>query len=314
MKQTQIERRLTIASEFYYGIFALCPAIFVASLLAQSGGPIAFVLAGGLGLSIVTALTLRYIKIGKQLKQHATSLVALAAAMSWQLDQTDTMWLPPELDDSSLLLVANRGVHVFNYLTTDSWNYLDVSYEVYQKTKNGEYKAATVYYSVLVTKLPRILPNVFFDSKTQRGRQYKSKFTGDQRHSLEGNFDNYFDTYFAEGYTIDDMSFVTPDVMQALIAASDYDIEIVQDRLLMYGPVYVDANMVNDGATKLIEILRTLKITAAAYRDSRLPGAAAAQAVTPQGMFLRRKKAAIWPTIIFITVYIIVRIVAEIKH
>jgi len=62
---------------------------------------------------------------------------------------------------------------------------------------------------------------------------------------------------------------------------------------------------------KLMEILHTLKVTAAAYRDTRLPGVAGAQTVTPQGMFLRRKKAAVWPAIVFITIYVLLRVFAD---
>ncbi len=309
MKPTQLERKFTLAAELNYSILFLLPWFFLTPLFASvKEGWIVYIVApltltGALGWLIFRNYSFR-----QQLKKHDAELSALAASRGWELriDQV-AFGLPPELNNVSLLLIADRDRQLVNYLLTPGWNYIDLSYCVYQRTKNGEYKAAYVYYSVLVTKLPRVLPNVFFDSKSNGGRQYKSRFYKDQRQSLESDFDTYFDTYFAEGYTIDSMSFITPDVMQALERANEYDIEIMGDRLLMYGPVYVDTDKVLDGATKLQAILKTLQVTAAAYNDERLPGLAGTQTVTPQGLQLRRKSHVAWVTIAGIFIFVILR-------
>lgn len=267
-------------------------------------------------LVVVGWLAYHYYTFKQRLDKHRAGLISLANTNTWKL-QTDVPGegLPQELDNASLLIVANRNPQLVNYLETPSWNYIDISYCVYRETKYGEYKSAYVYCSALVTKLPRVLPNVFFDSKSQKGgRKYKESFAKDQRHSLEGNFDNYFDTYFAEGYTIDSMSFITPDVMVALENASEYDIEIIGDHLLMYGPVYVDADMITEGANKLQTILKTLQVTASAYDDERLPGVSGRQTVTPQGLQLKRKNNIAWASLVFIFLYLILRVVLSNIH
>ncbi len=310
VKPKQLERKLTLASEFGDLFIAAVPLIFLTSIAEQIGGGIAvFLITVVIMWGTIGWLVYRYVGFEHQLAKHELGLTNLATANKWQLQTNQNEFLLlPELENVSLMLIANRDAKLVNYMLTPAWNYIDLSYCIYRKSKNGEYKAAYVYYSVLVTKLPRVLPNVFFDSKSQGGRQYKAKFTKDQRHGLEGDFDTYFDTYFAEGYTIDSMSFITPDVMQALEAASNYDIEIMGDRLLMYGPVYVDASEILDGATKLQAILKTLQFTASEYDDERLPGDVGRQTVTPEGFQLRRKSSRAWISIIFIAAYIILRL------
>jgi|GEM_PF-1587640 len=299
MNPRWLEHKYTLTDDLNYLLVAVVVGVIFISLSLANGVPLAGLL---FALLIIVPLAGYYIwralAFDRHFLQHQAVLAELATAEGWELqaDGQDYL-LPPELRGSSLLLVADRDVKLLNYLKTPRWNYIDLSYSIYTQTKNGEYKSQIVYYSVLVTKLPRVLPNVFFDSKTEDGRKYKSKFVADQLHGLEGDFDEYFDTYFAEDYTIDSMSFVTPDVMLALEDACDYDIEITGDRLLLYGPVYLDAASIQDGADKLLAILKTLQVTGKAYRDNRLPGAAAAQTVTPLGMQLKRKRASQWASL-----------------
>jgi hypothetical protein len=164
----------------------------------------------------------------------------------------------------------------------------------------------------MATKLPRVLPNVLFDSKNDRNRQFKAEFASDQKHQLEGDFNNYFDTYFAEGYTLDSMSFVTPDVMQAMIAADEYDIEIVEDNLLLYGPMAAALAQLDEMSRKIAAIKRTLAVTTADYHDDRLPGEAGSVTVTPQGMFLKQRKVHLTFGIIVIIVYVVVNIASSV--
>jgi hypothetical protein len=309
MRPKQLERKLTLGAEFNDLILGVLPLFILAPTFERiGGGMIVFLLALFILIGMTAWLAYRYYGFEQQLDKHESTLEDLANTHSWELQTYQTEEpLPSEIENISLLLIADRDRRLVNYLLTPDWNYIDFSYCVYRQTKHGEYRSAFVYYSVLVTKLPRILPNVFFDSKSQGGRQYKAKFDKDQRHSLEGDFDTYFDTYFAEGYTIDSMSFITPDVMQALEDAHDYDIEIIGDRLLMYGPVYVDASKVTNGAAKLQAILNTLQVTARAYEDERLPGSAGRQTVTPTGLQLRRKTNIVRVTLYFVCGCIILR-------
>jgi hypothetical protein len=193
-------------------------------------------------------------------------------------------------ENSSLLELGQRDRRLSNYIQAPDWEYSEFSYVVYRRTKHGEYPYETVYYGVMSIQLPRILPHVFFDSKHARGRQFRWVFTHDQKHSLEGDFDQYFTTYFPPDYTIDGLSFITPEVMWALRAAGDYDIEIIGDRLYLYAPIYDDENRIQDMADKLLTIKEKLLHNILTYRDQRLPGLEGKTMVAPMGMHLKKSQ------------------------
>ena len=290
MKSKQIERVLTLAECLYISMWSFIPVLILLPLSAYDNqGSMSFVFI----VPILVAFTVVGFRIRaqNQLDSHLAGLQAESATYGWQVGDpvVDADTIGTAFGRMSLSLLAKNGQRFHTYVAGQGWDYTDWSYDWYQQVRSGEFKGAEVYYSAMSAKLPRILPNVFFDSKSERGRQFKAKFTKDQRHSLEGNFDTYFDTYFAEGYTLDSLSFITPDVMEQLIRASSYDIEIVQDRVLLYGPVFVDASMLQDMAAKLLAVQKELAENADTYRDNRLSGEARATTVTPQGMFLRRK-------------------------
>jgi hypothetical protein len=119
-------------------------------------------------------------------------------------------------------------------------------------------------------KLPRKLPHVIFDSKKSRGRQFRFFIDADQKHSLEGNFDQYFTTYFPKLYRVDSLSFITPDVMHAMIAASEYDIEILDDQLFIYGSLDDPNQQIEAMALKIGAIKKELLDNILTYRDERL--------------------------------------------
>jgi hypothetical protein len=177
-----------------------------------------------------------------------------------------------------------------DYVSSEDWSYFDWKYvERLRFDQTTRYTSNYVYYGVMAAKLPRPLPNVFFDSKISRGHQFWLELTGAQRHRLEGDFDKYFRTYFAKDYAIDSLSFITPDVMEALIAASEYDIEIVGDRVLFYGPIYVDITRLDDMAAKLKRVQAQLAHNARTYHDNHAPAAERATKVAPEGRYFPDK-------------------------
>lgn len=198
-----------------------------------------------------------------------------------------------------------------NLVEGPDWTYGDFSYNLYRKTKHGEYKAATAYYGFMMTRLPRALPNVFFDSIKARRRQFRFHFARDQRHSLEGDFDRHFVTYFPANYTIDSMSFISPDVMWALRAASDYDVEIVDNCLFLYGPLYDPEVQVTDMAAKITAIKKELLDNITTYRDERLPYAEGRQRVAPLGASLKRSRFWAIATTVFIILYLLAQLAAS---
>jgi len=182
-----------------------------------------------------------------------------------------------------------------NILLDKEWQYCDFSYSTYKHTKYGDYKSATHHYSVMTVELPRSLPNVLFDSIKHRRRQFRFHFAKSQLHRLEGDFDKYFATYFPKGYTIDSMSFISPDVMWALREAGDYDVEIVGNRIFLYGQLNDPKAQLDDMHTKLMSIKKQLLDNILTYRDERLPMDIGRQRVTPMAMELKR--SSFWKTV-----------------
>jgi hypothetical protein len=204
-------------------------------------------------------------------------------------------------------LPNRRNAEAHNLIVTPDWQYCEYQYDIYKKSKHSEYKSRTVYYSVMATELPRHLPNVVFDSFKARKRQFRFNFSRDQRHSLEGDFDKHFATYFPVGYTIDSMSFISPDVMWAMRSADDYDIEIVGNRLFLYGPLYDPSWQLPDMSAKIMTIKKELLDNIVTYRDERLPYAEGRERVTAGAMRLTRSR--FWARVSFIGIilYVVLR-------
>jgi hypothetical protein len=318
MRPTQIERRYTVVALLYYSMYAGLALAIITGLISLQlrRSKLTWIIGGSVIAALYLAMVARGWWISRLLRRHQASLTATAQARGWQMSSTGLDM--PDIGDTfsqmSLSLLAKQGQRFMTFIASDNWKYVDWSYAVYEHSRNSDYKASDVYYGVMAARLPRVMPNVFFDSKTGRGRQFKAQFAKQQRHSLEGNFDQYFDTYFAQGYTIDGLSFITPDVMEALIAASEYDIEIVQDEVLFYGPMYVDASRLDDMAAKLMMVQSELAHNAQTYRDDRMPWAQRATGVTPQGRFLARRRTPFWPALVVVLVFLLIRIIVSVMQ
>ncbi len=234
------------------------------------------------------------------LKKRDADVLAFAEKHGLKLNSMQRSAFGSELGAIEDLRGA-RDKKIKNVIEGPGWLYGDFSYNLYRQTKNGEYKAATVYYGFMMTALPRELPNVFFDSIKARHRQFRFHFARSQRHSLEGDFDRYFVTYFPPDYTIDSMSFISPDVMWAIRAAADYDVEIVGNCLFLYGPLYDPEVEIPDMATKILAIKKELLGNILTYRDERVPYAEGRQRVAPLGANLKRSRFwAIFTTVLLI--------------
>lgn len=188
------------------------------------------------------------------------------------------------LDDTKL--VRNRAFD--NFVEENGLVYADFSYDINGKTKYGEYRAETHYYSVMAAKLPRKMPHVVFDSLKSRKRQFRFVFAGNQLHNLEGDFNNHFAVYFPFDYHIDSLSFLAPDVLWALKEASEYDFEIVNDKVYMFGPMEDPDVQIKHMAKKLQAVVAALGKSPETYRDERLPYEQSRQQVTALGAVLSR--------------------------
>lgn len=160
------------------------------------------------------------------------------------------------------------------------WNLFDAIFNFYRRTKYGGYLSKQAFYTVYEHKLSRVLPNLIFDSKRAKGRQYRYRYLATQKISLEGNFDSYFDTYAPHYYVIDSLGFISPEVMHTLIDASSYDIELVDDSLFIYGPLLDESGLKNIQAHGK-KIAQAINDNIDTYRDSYIADKERSRQVTP---------------------------------
>lgn len=236
-------------------------------------------------------------------QEHLQALIKTARANDWSVvTQDNTMKL---LDGSCLYALMSRNGHYENYLSGDDWHYVEVAIEAYGQTGLNRLNRQTVYYSVMSIKLPRKLPNVVFDSTRHQRRQFRVVFDPKQYIQLEGNFNKYFATYFGKGYAIDDLSFITPEVMEALITAQDYDIEIVRDSLLLFGPIAGDpAAQLNEMSQHIHLVRDKLLNNILTYRDERVPYDQGRRVVARAGMSLAGRQTSSWVVYLLLFIFI----------
>lgn len=165
----------------------------------------------------------------------------------------------PEQKYAGSLLRAGKNQSVYSVLK-GIW--ARRSFEVFNLmyvAKEGG-KSSTNYAGILVVKLPRKLPNVIFDSKSDNFMGISSLGnatpSSSQKIQLEGDFNKYFDVYVPKNYTRDVLYFLTPELMQLLIQeGKDYDIEVIGDELYIYNGMEFDFGNKDEfkGIFKLIE-------------------------------------------------------------
>ncbi|NLT31286.1 MAG: hypothetical protein GXX86_12670 [Propionibacterium sp.] len=86
-------------------------------------------------------------------------------------------------------------------------------------------------------RLPRPMPHLLLDAKSNNmlGSNLPISLRRDQRVSLGSPFDDHYTLYAPNSYESDAFFLFPPNVMEALLdATSDYDIEIVDDWMLLY--------------------------------------------------------------------------------
>lgn len=151
------------------------------------------------------------------------------------------------------------------------WSISDITFNFNRQSKHGDYLAKQAFYTVCEIKLSRLLPHVLFDSKKAKGSQFKALYLKAQRLSFEGNFDDHFDSYCPKSYHVDTLSFITPEVLEAMISVSDCDIEIINDSLLIFAPLLPKKEL-NDFQNHCFGIYNALNDNINTYRDDRLSG------------------------------------------
>lgn len=220
-------------------------------------------------------------------RKRYMTISQLATEHGWRFVQDTTIRM---LDGSSLYVLVRHDWDYQNHIIGDGWEYAEISFMARSQTGFIHLKKRRVTYAVMHTTLPRKLPNVVFDSIDHQRKEFRIVFDRAQRIQLEGNFNKYFMTYFGIGYTIDDLSFITPEVMEALIDAREYNVEIVHDNLLLFSQTRSDPEaqiLAMSGAIQNIQ--KKLHNNITVYRDDRVPPDQSMLIVARAGMFLKRR-------------------------
>ncbi len=190
---------------------------------------------------------------------------------------------------STFLLFAAEGQRVQktnSYIAKD-WGFTDYIITKYQKIGRIYDKSESMSFSIAFFKLPRILPNIFFDSKQSGGREFKYLFSENQCHSLEGDFDTYFDTYFHNDYKIDSLSFITPEVLEIVKTARNFDIEIYGDTIYLYSELQAMPRQIMEMKKLGSSIREKLLQNIMTYRDDRIDYELGRKTISIRGIDLR---------------------------
>ncbi|MBL8158872.1 hypothetical protein JNJ66_00230 [Candidatus Saccharibacteria bacterium] len=208
---------------------------------------------------------LRTFIVNRYVRRYSASLLSVPAA-------TGTA-------STSIDIELNEVDRIHPIATFGDARVILAAFDFYGKSKDHEYLARQAFYVVCELPLRRVLPHIVFDSKRAKRSQFKYLYLRSQRFSVQGAFDDIFDTYVPDGYHIDSLSFVTPEVMQAMVEASRYDIEIINDKLLLYAPL-IDEREIEGFAAHARAIAQHLNDNIDTYRDDRLTGKARKTSVT----------------------------------
>lgn len=164
----------------------------------------------------------------------------------------------------------SSGKKVLTSIGHDQWCFVDFILEMRYSESNSRDPRPDHdrYYSAVTFDLGRELPNLIFDSKKSQGKQMKYTFDKGQKISLEGNFDTYFDTYHPAHYHVDLLSIITPEVMEKLIDAKEYDIEFYGNKIYIYHTIVSDDQAI-DMIQKANAIFQLLASNVNVYTDTR---------------------------------------------
>jgi len=240
-------------------------------------------------------------------RERYQTLSQLASQRGWRFVQDTTIRM---LDGSSLYNLARHNWDYQNHIIGDNWEYAEISFKASGQAGFSHLQKRRITYAVMHMKLPRKLPNVVFDSIDHQRKDFRVIFDRGQRIQLEGNFNKYFATYFGSGYTIDDLSFITPEVMEALIDAREYNVEIVHDNLLLFSQTQSDPEaQLLAMSTAIQRIRKKLLNNILAYRDDRVPPDQSMLIVARAGMFLKRRYAGSLFTILIFGLFYVITVV-----
>ncbi len=216
----------------------------------------------------------------------------------------------PFIVSPTLLEVGKRDRQISNVIASNGWKVATYEYAIYGRGRHSGTKLKTIYYTVFKLDLPRRMPHILFDSKKSRKQQFRVLFDQSQRQQLEANFEKYFTTYFPKDYEIDGRSIIGPEVIEALIEAKDYDVEIIGDSLYLYSPLLVPSeiqNLIKNGKN----IFKSIQDEMRVYQDDRLQDAHDRDNVSTFGAHLRRNPYRSLPLLVLGVAFIAIGLFAK---
>ncbi len=129
--------------------------------------------------------------------------------------------------DGQIKLIDNSKVGL-----PKAWKLYDLKIENYRLIFVFRYYLYTVFEADLRQKVPHLI----FDSAKTKRHQFKRVFKQARKLTLDSYIDKTFTIHAPDNHDIDILSFVTPEVVEAINNLKDYDLELVGDRLFCYAP------------------------------------------------------------------------------
>ena len=197
------------------------------------------------------------------------------------LDDQSLAWLGKSAAGIELDGVDNAGL----IIDSDGWRLYDIAFDSHRRTKHGRYKSRESFYTVFEIGLQRPVPHLVFDSKAAKRHQFSRLYLKAQQLQLGPLFDQQFASYAPQHYKIDALSFITPEVMEAMLAMPDRDFEFLGDRLICYAPL-IETDELDRFCAFSLELHRQANDNLTSYRDDRLDRARGKQEVADFGQQL----------------------------
>lgn len=230
-------KRIFVLS-LYYVIIMSVLVVFAAYTVSSSVQLLIVVVMGAVGAGVICSLLFISFQKNALSKERERLITVLIDQYKWKRlagwSKLTNFFKLSVQDDTTFAEYA--AADFYNVFRGDDWQYGEYKYTTFRAIANIDYEATEVFFSIVELKLSRALPHIFFDSSAH-GKKYKWLIDPSQKASLEGDFDKYFTTYFPKHYEIDARSIISPEVMVAMIDAGANDIEIIDDRLILYAPL-----------------------------------------------------------------------------
>jgi hypothetical protein len=165
-----------------------------------------------------------------------------------------------------------RGINSFDNFV--DLNEHTICFEHCKTVSHGK-NSTSYYFNVIRYDFGRPVPNILLDGQKNTNPMEGERYNAQAMH-LEGDFNQHFKVLAPEGYHIDTLQILSPDVMADLVDhAAEYDIELVDHYVYIaamrgYNPDNYGAS-VQDFFVRASEVIKELGEQVDAYTDHHDP-------------------------------------------